>query len=300
MSPSLGWPLNDGFDAPNSDQDVRPGRIGVSDEDRDAHSNAIGASIITELGVPGSRNIFAIRADGKIWISTMFYMAPGPTPKQPKDWEKAERTKEYIRALAERLNIAVEDMIDKDGESPFGGRRGWWVHPKLLVDAARYISVNVRIVCDEIVHRVYAGRIALEDSQAAASIAHALGIPVAGSGGIRTMASYSVMRTQHAESGRDVAYKAAAESNKMVNKLVAENTGLKDKVKQTGVEARRLALDLDKSQRNAREIEERRRSAVTISHNQANLIENLQNTIADKDRVIGAIANTVREHETAQ
>ena len=96
------------------------------------------AEIVASLTANGA--VVTRDTDGKVWISTMFYNAPNG-PKQPKDWEKTEATRAYILTTANKLQVSFENMVDKNGASPYGGRNGWWIRPpELLWHAHRFAN----------------------------------------------------------------------------------------------------------------------------------------------------------------
>lgn len=72
--------------------------------------------------------------------------------KKPAHWLELDSTKEYIRKLANRMaasNVGKSDItlvITRRGNSKASGT---WLHPKLAVKFARWLSVDFEIWCDE-------------------------------------------------------------------------------------------------------------------------------------------------------
>lgn len=72
--------------------------------------------------------------------------------KKSAHWLELDSTKEYIRKLSERLaesNVGKSDItlvITRRGNSKASGT---WLHPKLAVKFARWLSVDFEIWCDE-------------------------------------------------------------------------------------------------------------------------------------------------------
>lgn len=72
--------------------------------------------------------------------------------KKPAHWLELDSTKEYIRKLSERMaasNVGKSDIslvATRRGNSKASGT---WLHPKLAVAFARWLSVDFEIWCDE-------------------------------------------------------------------------------------------------------------------------------------------------------
>lgn len=72
--------------------------------------------------------------------------------KKSAHWLELDSTKEYIRKLSERMaasNVGKSDItlvISRRGNSKSSGT---WLHPKLAVKFARWLSVDFEIWCDE-------------------------------------------------------------------------------------------------------------------------------------------------------
>lgn len=69
-----------------------------------------------------------------------------PFGKISKDWLKSEQTKRYIAAISDRIKIPSADLVRvKKG----GMDQGTWIHEKLILPLARFLSVDFEIWCDE-------------------------------------------------------------------------------------------------------------------------------------------------------
>jgi hypothetical protein len=67
--------------------------------------------------------------------------------KQPKDYLKSERTQEYIESIRRILLLEQNQVvIVKNGSVENGG--GTWLHPKLAIDFARWLSSDFAVWCD--------------------------------------------------------------------------------------------------------------------------------------------------------
>jgi hypothetical protein len=67
--------------------------------------------------------------------------------KLPKDYLKSERTKEYIESIRRIILIEQNQLvIVKGGSTENGG--GTWLHPKLAIDFARWLSSDFAVWCD--------------------------------------------------------------------------------------------------------------------------------------------------------
>jgi hypothetical protein len=67
--------------------------------------------------------------------------------KQPRDYLKSERTQEYMEAVKTILLTEQNQLvIIKQGGSP--EEQGTWLHPKLAVDFARWLSIKFAVWCD--------------------------------------------------------------------------------------------------------------------------------------------------------
>jgi len=65
--------------------------------------------------------------------------------KRIADWLENQETKDYVKALAQILNVPKErDLI----KAKRGRNGGTWLHPKLAVSFARWLDVRFAIWCD--------------------------------------------------------------------------------------------------------------------------------------------------------
>jgi hypothetical protein len=70
--------------------------------------------------------------------------------KDVRGYTRSEQYKSYIEALAEHLNCDVQNLhIAKKGGNLSEVEQGTFLHPKLAVDFARWISPKFAIWCDE-------------------------------------------------------------------------------------------------------------------------------------------------------
>jgi len=61
-------------------------------------------------------------------------------------WKSSEATSRYIQAVTRNLGIGENEIIiSKKG----GDTQGTWIHEKLILNAARYISVDFELWCDD-------------------------------------------------------------------------------------------------------------------------------------------------------
>lgn len=62
-------------------------------------------------------------------------------------WKASEQTKRYVEAVTRKLGIAENQLIiTKRGGTQ---RQGTWIHEKLILNAARYISIDFELWCDD-------------------------------------------------------------------------------------------------------------------------------------------------------
>lgn len=83
------------------------------------------------------------------WINAT--VAAAKFGKRPVDWLKQDSTKEYIRKLAVALNKSnVQNSHNTLVTTHRGNseKSGTWLHPKLAVAFARWLSVDFEIWCD--------------------------------------------------------------------------------------------------------------------------------------------------------
>lgn len=73
--------------------------------------------------------------------------------KQASKWLENDDTKEYIKAISKKLLIEQNQLvIVKSGAPSTGG--GTWLHPKLAIRFARWISIEFELWCDEQIERI--------------------------------------------------------------------------------------------------------------------------------------------------
>lgn len=64
------------------------------------------------------------------------------------NWKLSDTTKRYIEAITRNLGISENQVVtSRRGSSENGG--GTWIHEKLILNAARYISIDFELWCDE-------------------------------------------------------------------------------------------------------------------------------------------------------
>ncbi|VVN58377.1 hypothetical protein PS684_03154 [Pseudomonas fluorescens] len=72
--------------------------------------------------------------------------------KKPGHWLELDSTKEYIARLSERMtksNVGKSDITLVKTRRGNSTTSGSWLHPKLAVKFARWLSVDFEIWCDE-------------------------------------------------------------------------------------------------------------------------------------------------------
>ena len=97
------------------------------------------ASNVISLNYQG----FEVGFTGDGWFNAT--IAADRFGKRVADWLENQETKEYIKALAQVLNVPKErDLI----KAKRGRNGGTWMHPKLGVAFARWLDVHFAIWCD--------------------------------------------------------------------------------------------------------------------------------------------------------
>lgn len=94
----------------------------------------------------------AFNADG--WINAT--QAAAQFGKRPNDWLSLPSTTDYLAALSRRTvtGLSGNDLVSvKQG----GKNQGTWLHPKLAVKFARWLSVDFEIWCDEQIDQLVRG-----------------------------------------------------------------------------------------------------------------------------------------------
>ncbi|UOO88862.1 KilA-N domain-containing protein [Vitreoscilla massiliensis] len=91
-----------------------------------------------------------ISADNKGWINAT--MMATPFGKRTENYLRNEQTKRYIAALAQKLSVtrkSVSKQIQLVRVVKGGNEQGTWLHPKLAIDFARWLSPEFGVWCDE-------------------------------------------------------------------------------------------------------------------------------------------------------
>ncbi len=73
--------------------------------------------------------------------------------KKPDDWLRTDQTKKYIKAVSDRFaNMRNDLVIVKQGGK--AEEQGTWIHKKLIIAFARWLSPDFAVWCDEIIEEV--------------------------------------------------------------------------------------------------------------------------------------------------
>lgn len=89
------------------------------------------------------RNISYRKSDGYVNATEMCQV----NGKKTNDWLRLETTKAYISALSVVTGINATDLIVKK-QGGIANEQGTWIHPKLTIELARWISVEFALWCD--------------------------------------------------------------------------------------------------------------------------------------------------------
>ena len=78
--------------------------------------------------------------------------------KRPNDYLRLARTEEYIQALAGKLSstgfpVDVNSLV-VTVEGGFSDNNGTWLHPKLVIDFARWLNPEFALWCDEQIENI--------------------------------------------------------------------------------------------------------------------------------------------------
>lgn len=98
--------------------------------------------------------------------------------KRPNDWLELPGTEEYLESLARHLNTGESGNLIR---ATRGRRGGTWLHPKLAVVFARWLSADFAVWCDLHIDALLRGELnekqqferacrAFDDAAAAASL----------------------------------------------------------------------------------------------------------------------------------
>jgi phage antirepressor YoqD-like protein len=99
-----------------------------------------------------------------------------PFGKQPKDWLKTEKAKNYIETIGRKVLIPdYEIVVVKSGSPDNGG--GTWIHEKLILRFAQFLSTDFEIWCDDkIAELIRNGRVELSPQSEAEAVLVAFNI----------------------------------------------------------------------------------------------------------------------------
>ncbi|MGZ5055359.1 MAG: KilA-N domain-containing protein, partial [Methylobacter sp.] len=73
--------------------------------------------------------------------------------KLPKDYLKTSRTKEYIKAIR-RIFLMEENQLVKVQNGGTPSEIGTWLHPRLAIDFARWLSADFAVWCDMQIEKI--------------------------------------------------------------------------------------------------------------------------------------------------
>ncbi len=80
--------------------------------------------------------------------------------KLPKDWLKTQETKNYINAVINFYNINYDELIIiKKGNFSDGSTQGTWIHQKLIIAFARWLSPEFAVWCDLTIEEILKSQI---------------------------------------------------------------------------------------------------------------------------------------------
>ncbi len=74
--------------------------------------------------------------------------------KRPADWLKQKETKGYIALLCKRYKVTENHFIKTQKGK---GRAGTWLHRKLAIRFAQWLSAEFAIWCDEVIEEIISG-----------------------------------------------------------------------------------------------------------------------------------------------
>ena len=84
--------------------------------------------------------------------------------KQPRDWLKTTETKYYIEFISKELNISKDKLvIVRQGGKP--KEQGTWIHKKLAIYFARWLSVEFAVWSDTQIEEILKGELQISKSQ---------------------------------------------------------------------------------------------------------------------------------------
>jgi hypothetical protein len=74
--------------------------------------------------------------------------------KKPVDWLKTKETQNYIKAVSKAHNLSYDNLVKivKGGNDP--KLMGTWIHKKLIIFFARWLSVEFAVWCDNEIEKI--------------------------------------------------------------------------------------------------------------------------------------------------
>lgn len=87
-------------------------------------------------------------------------VAAKPFGKSPKDWLKTKEAQEYIEALG-RIVLTEQNQLVIVRQGGVPGEQGTWLHPKLAVAFARWLSADFAVWCDQQIESILRERASL-------------------------------------------------------------------------------------------------------------------------------------------
>lgn len=92
----------------------------------------------------------SVRFNGDGWINAT--EAAARFGKEPAQWLRLDSTKEYVERLTDRMaksNVGKSHITLVKSRRGNTSTSGTWLHPKLAIKFARWLSVDFEIWCDE-------------------------------------------------------------------------------------------------------------------------------------------------------
>jgi len=84
--------------------------------------------------------------------------------KNPNDWMRNNRTREYMDALVDELSerwekspIGIKTRADLFITKKGGLSQGTWIHPELVVEFARWVDPKFAAWCDQTIRQILKG-----------------------------------------------------------------------------------------------------------------------------------------------
>jgi hypothetical protein len=75
--------------------------------------------------------------------------------KLAKDWLKTKETKDYLTAFAKYKNLNFSELVlVKKGNFSDSSEQGTWIHKKLIISFARWLSPEFAVWCDEVIEEI--------------------------------------------------------------------------------------------------------------------------------------------------